>query len=531
VLVIGLALVVGIAAAEQDKLILNARTRLKTSDSSGGFILLNKRLDWTPSETGVIICDMWDKHWCKGATERVAELAEPVNRFILEARKRGVLIIHAPSDTVEFYSDHPARKHARNAPAAADLPQGIEKWCKWIDPNEKRVYPIDQSDGGCDCLPRCKGGSPWSRQIDAIQIFEEDVITDSGVEVWNLFEQRGIKNVMLVGVHTNMCVLGRPFGLRNMARFGKNVVLVRDLTDTMYNSRMWPFANHFTGTDLIVEHIEKYVCPTIVSTALTDRSQFRFRQDNRARVVFIVAEDEYDADRTLPAFARELQLRYEFACDFALAASEDKHSGIVGMETLADADLAVLYVRRRVLPKEQMKYLRDYIESGKPLIGLRTASHAFSLRDKQMPEGLIDWPEFDTAILGGNYHGHHGNKADDEPRTYVWVKPGMESHGVLTGLPAGEIKVRSWLYKTSPLAGTTTVLMVGRVDDRQPHEPAAWTNSPPGGGRVFYTSLGHPDDFELPWFRRMLINAIHWALDKPVPKHLQELPPRPHVTQ
>ena len=68
---------------------------------------------------------------------------------------------------------------------------------------------------------------------------------------------------MLMGVHTNMCVLGRPFGLRNLARSGKNVVLVRDLTDTMYNSRMWPYVSHFEGTNRIVEHIEKYVAPTI----------------------------------------------------------------------------------------------------------------------------------------------------------------------------------------------------------------------------------------------------------------------------
>jgi hypothetical protein len=86
---------------------------------------------------------------------------------------------------------------------------------------------------------------------------------------------------MIMGVHTNMCVLGRPFGLRNMARYGKNVVLVRDLTDTMYNPKSWPYVDHFTGTDLIIEHIEKYVCPTITSTVLTGRAPFRFQADNR----------------------------------------------------------------------------------------------------------------------------------------------------------------------------------------------------------------------------------------------------------
>ena len=77
--------------------------------------------------------------------------------------------------------------------------------------------------------------------------------------------------------------------------------------------------------------------------------------------------------------------------------------------------------------------------------------------------------------------------------------------------------MRSWLYKTSPLAGTATTLMMGRVGDRQPHEPVAWTNAHTGGARVFYTSLGHQDDFKLPAFRRLLLNGIFWALDKPVP--------------
>ena len=126
----------------------------------------------------------------------------------------------------------------------------------------KGVYPIDQSDGGCDDGPQCKPRDHrGSLQIAAIEIQDDDAISDSGAEIWNLLESRGITNVMLMGVHTNMCVLGRPFGLRNMARYGKNVVLIRDLTDTMYNSRKWPYVSHFEGTNRIVEHIEKSCRP------------------------------------------------------------------------------------------------------------------------------------------------------------------------------------------------------------------------------------------------------------------------------
>ena len=122
---------------------------------------------------------------------------------------------------------------------------------------------------------------------------------------WNLLEQRGIDNVVLLGVHTNMCVLGRPFGLRQMAKNGKNVVLVRDLTDTMYNPAMWPYVNHHTGTDLIVEHIEEYVCPTVLSTDVVGGKPHRFFDDKRPTVAVVISEFEYETYETLPAFAQD----------------------------------------------------------------------------------------------------------------------------------------------------------------------------------------------------------------------------------
>ena len=121
--------------------------------------------------------------------------------------------------------------------------------------------------------------SPWKAQTDLLTIRDEDAISDSGVEIWNLMEQRGIRNVILVGVHTNMCVLGRPFGLRQLAKNGKNVVLMRDMTDTMYNPKMAPYVSHFKGTELIIEHIEKYVCPTITSDQFLGGKPFRFKGD------------------------------------------------------------------------------------------------------------------------------------------------------------------------------------------------------------------------------------------------------------
>jgi nicotinamidase-related amidase len=282
----GMCLAAGAASvpglgAERHMLTLTARSR--EGIPADGYAVREKKLHWHGAQTAVIVCDLWDRHWCRGATARVEEMAPRIDQFLKAARQRGMLIVHAPSSCMEFYQEHPARRRALEAPAAANLPTEIERWCNRIPAEDKGEYPIDQSDGGCDDTPRCEGGSPWKRQIAAIRVLDEDAVSDSGSEIWNLFEQRGIRNVLLLGVHTNMCVLGRPFGLRNLARFGKNVALVRDLTDTMYNSRARPYVNHFRGTDLIVEHVEKFVAPTVTSDQLLGGRPFRFRDDRDRR--------------------------------------------------------------------------------------------------------------------------------------------------------------------------------------------------------------------------------------------------------
>ena len=295
------------------------------------------------------------------------------------------------------------RAKAQEAPKAANLPQHIGEWCNKIPAEERGIYPIDQSDGGCDDGPQCPQGSPWRSQTAAIEIKPEDAISDSGQEIWNLLESRGITNVMLMGVHTNMCVLGRPFGLRNLARSGKNVVLVRDLTDTMFNSRQWPYVSHFEGTNRIIEHVEKFVAPTILSTDLSGRPSFKFQPDDRPRVVFLIGEDEYKTETTLPAFAVKELEPLGLRCTMAIADPRSPHD-FPGALALDDADLLVLSVRRRAPKAEEMALIRRYIESGKPLVGIRTACHAFDTRGKA-PPGHVEWKSFDPDVLGRPLHG------------------------------------------------------------------------------------------------------------------------------
>jgi nicotinamidase-related amidase len=246
-----------------------------------------KEARWEARKTAFVVCDMWDDHWCQGAARRVAELAPVMNAVLKEARRRGAFILHAPSTTVDFYKDTPARRRAREAPmAATPVPLSKETrwgtcWC-WPDKSREGELPIDDSDMGCDCEKKCTIREAWKRQIALIEIDQErDAITDDGQETWNLLAARGIESVVLLGVHLNMCVLGRPFAIRQMVHLNKNVALLRDMTDTMYNSKKRPYVNHFAGTDLVVEHIERYWCPSFTSVDIVGGRPFRFREDPR----------------------------------------------------------------------------------------------------------------------------------------------------------------------------------------------------------------------------------------------------------
>lgn len=497
---------------------LNLRHRPETD---GQHRITHRWETWDPSETAVIVCDMWDAHHCLNATKRGGELVPRMNAILTKARNAGAVIIHAPSSCMDFYQDHPARARAQAVPKASSYPDGIAQWLDWIDEREKAAgYPIDASDGGEDDEKEAHEAwakaleargrdprAPWIRQTEGLTIdMDKDFITDDGEENWNVLEHRKIQNVILVGVHTNMCVLGRPFGLRQMAKAGKNVVLMRDMTDTMYNPAMPPYVSHFRGTDRIIAHVEKYVCPTITSDQLLGGAPFHFANDARADVVMLIGEKEYKTQDTLPAFA-EAHLADQFRVHVVHAHPEEPNR-FPGIEAVREADLLVISVRRRALAETDLQIVRDFIAAGKPVIGIRTASHAFSLRGAAPPDGAATWERFDSAILGGNYHGHHGNQIP----TVAWVNLDQRDHPILAGVSHGDFSTGGSLYEVTPLGRHTQVLLMGRAGDLQPDEPVAWTHHTQSGSRVFYTSLGHVDDFDHPNFTTMLRNAFAWAM-------------------
>lgn len=258
----------------------------RVKQQSGLYLPVKEAVYWKPAETAIIVCDMWDDHTCKQAAKRVAEMAPAMNETLNAARDKGVFIIHAPSGRMNFYAGTPQRQRAMDAPlvkAPLDF-----KWKYWNDEKEGQPLAFVRA-GGCGCQVPCTGWVPdetglrhwkgekipWTRQIKTIEIAPQDAISDNGQEVYNMLEERGIQNVVLMGVHTNLCVCGRPFGLRQMMYQGKNAVLCRDLTDSLFQQNEPPIS-HFRGTELVVEHIEKRICPTITSTTFTGKPGFRF---------------------------------------------------------------------------------------------------------------------------------------------------------------------------------------------------------------------------------------------------------------
>jgi nicotinamidase-related amidase len=201
---------------------------------------------------------MWNNHWCQGAARRVAILARRMEPVLEQARAGGIQIIHSPSEVMDFYKDNPARRRIQEIPQVTP-PASLAL----SDP----PLPIDDSAGGCDTHD--KFYKAWTRETAALRIGDGDVISDKGTEVYSFLRYRRIENLLVMGVHANMCVLNRTFAIKQMTRWGIHCVLVRDLTDAMYDPAAPPHVSHAAGTELVIEHIEKYWAPSTLSPDLT----------------------------------------------------------------------------------------------------------------------------------------------------------------------------------------------------------------------------------------------------------------------
>ena len=236
---------------------LKLREQTFRQDESGHNVWKVREWSETIPAAGMalLLCDVWDTHWCRGAVERLEAMIPRMNETVAAARKSGVLIVHAPSGTMGQYEGTQARQRVKEVPSV--LPQELER----DDP----PMPVDASDHGSD-TGETKSGQPYSRQHCGIEIDQtSDLISDDGSEVYNALVHGNRDRMLILGVHTNMCVVGRSFGIKQMVRWGIKPILIRDLTDSMYNPAMPPYVSHEAGTQLTIGYIEKFWCPSVLS--------------------------------------------------------------------------------------------------------------------------------------------------------------------------------------------------------------------------------------------------------------------------
>lgn len=234
-----------------------------------------------------------------------------------------------------------------------------------------------------------------------------------------------------------------------------------------------------------------------------------------AHIVIMTVEDpnNYDAVNSMRNFA-EKELRPLGHRVTLIEGDKPARNHFAGLaEALKDADLLVVFVRRRTPPKEQLDAVRAHLDAGKPLLGIRTANHAFAPVPKEPVKdtSLATWPEFTTEVLGGQNAGYETKGLP----FHVSVLPGAANSPLLKGVNAEKIRGHQSLYKVLPLADDVSPLLLGTAQDQPPAQPVAWTRLfGKNKARIFYTSLGAPEDMPQPDVRRLLLNGVAWTLGK-----------------
>ena len=209
-----------------------------------------------------------------------------------------------------------------------------------------------------------------------------------------------------------------------------------------------------------------------------------------SRIVLLSGSFEYDSEESLILLRDYLHANAALQCELVVFSSEEDPQSL---QSLDDADGVVIFTRRLLTEGAELARLQQYCRDGRPVVGLRTASHGFE-----------HWLEFDRDVLGGHYRGHYGGGG-----TGVEFTPGAEDHPILVGVEPFE--AYGSLYRNTPIAQDTSQLLTGR--DGEHDEPVAWTCE--RVGRTFYTSLGHPHDFWELDFLRLVRNGILWSLNQP----------------
>lgn len=213
---------------------------------------------WDPARTAIVVIDMWNKHWCASATTRVGELAVPMQQWVAAARAMNVTIIWAPSDCTNYYV-HTRARHNTLALPNTTLPTPAPP-----APASSAPFPLSSdTDGGCDTP--CKQYAAWTHQIDTLQLEPTDFLITAAQngtqELWNVLQARRVQNIMYAGVHENMCIMDRPFAIKEVRSLGwpkERMAVVRELVDVMYTPKDTPYVSHAAGLAIHTEYVEKF---------------------------------------------------------------------------------------------------------------------------------------------------------------------------------------------------------------------------------------------------------------------------------
>src|ERR1043166_1795412 len=224
---------------------------LQTRDpSTGKIVLTSERVD--PKRVGVIAVDVWNFHWCKTATMRVDAIVPRMNRALDAARALGMTVMLCPSDVVDNYVGYPQREAVFALPKVP-VPSVVNVTCP----------PVPDA-GGCACgREGCAVNYGWDGMPPALRIGQADLMPDTQAEVYAICAQHGLTHLIYVGFHTQVCLLGKPMGLKAMKSAGLRCVLARDMTDAHPG---YDPSRNFTpdlNTEQVVEHFEKHLSPTI----------------------------------------------------------------------------------------------------------------------------------------------------------------------------------------------------------------------------------------------------------------------------
>lgn len=231
-----------------------------------------------------------------------------------------------------------------------------------------------------------------------------------------------------------------------------------------------------------------------------------FAETPKIRVAVMVSDDHYDADKLLPPLMERLAEEN----DWEIILLHGKGTAnFPSIKELEKADVFVVYVRRLALPREQLDVVREFVASGRGVVGIRTASHAFHSGSGTIPEGADNWVRFDQDVLGCSYHGHGANELGCDVRNV----PEKKDSEILKDVTPEIWHSESSLYYLDPLAADVTVYQTCSSSQKK-DMPLTWTRCD-GSTRIAYTALGHQKDFEVDAFRHLLRNLVHWAANHP----------------